>query len=232
MFQQPDEVHHVSESPKSAYQLGYERGYAWAQARRESILQYIGITTSVAGLLIVVVATGIYGFGWQNTFSYVISYPLPMPAATVNSDPIWYTDYMQQINYVKAVHSYQQGNKDTKEPTSSQIHAGPYAMDTLITRHVIHDVAREYDISVSESEMETRFQSTYTGQNVRARMAEESGVSHEMLRQHVRTDLLRYKLEQKLEQDGMLAENQRPGDWIGQRVRETRITYWLPQLGM
>lgn len=228
-FHQPNESHQVSSAPTSSYRYGYERARAWVEARREGILRRLRITTVVLGAAILVVVVGVYGFGWQNTFSYITSYPLPLPAATVDGSPVWYRDYVQQADYIEGVMAYQNGQSE-QERVTSQMTINTQAIDNIIAHTVLERAADKRDIEVSDVEVQEYYQATYPDESQRSQLTDDFGVSESVLKQQIRYRIMLGKLEQRLVDEGKIKKQSSAMAWINQQVADQRITYWLPQL--
>lgn len=228
-FHQPNESHQVSSAPKSGYRHGYERTRAWVEARRERILHRLRITAVVAGAAILVAVVGVYGFGWQNTFSYILSYPLPLPAATVDGSPVWYRDYVQQTDYIERVMAYQNGQNE-QERVVPQTTINTQAIDNVVAHTVLERAADKRDIEVSDSDVEKHYQATYPDESQRSQLTDEYGVSEDILKQQIRYQIMLGKLEQRLIDEGEIERQSSAMAWINQQIADQQVTYWLPHL--
>ncbi len=223
-FEHPDESHVVGSAPKSDFRRGYDNARARTERYRGPILRNARRIGVVVGSVIVLVLGGVYGFGWQNTFSYVVSYPLPLPAATVDGSPLWYRDYVEQVNYLEAVSTFRNGRIEESSQINHQ------AVGDLISRKVIRNAAEKHEVSVPESEVDARLQSTYAERTTLGKLMNQAGVSDDILKQRVRTNVMRENLQEKLSEQGALKNEQRFNVWLAENVHNSRITYWLPQL--
>lgn len=228
-FYQPNESHQVSSAPKSSYRHGYEQARAWVEARRERILRRLRIAAAVIGTVILVTVVGVYGFGWQNTFSYFLSYPLPLPAATVEGDPVWYRDYVQQADYIERVIAYQNGQND-RERAVSQTTINTQAIDNVVAHTVLGRAADERNIQVSDAEVEKQYRDTYPDEPQRSQLTDEYGVSESVLKQQIRYRIMLGKLQQRLIDEGEIKKQSSAMAWINQKVADQQVSYWLPHL--
>ncbi|PSO44236.1 hypothetical protein BRC21_01760 [Candidatus Saccharibacteria bacterium SW_7_54_9] len=223
MFQHPDETHQVSQPRLSNFARGYQRGLAWGTARREPIVKAARWLGLAAAVIIVVVVVGVYGFRWQNDFTYGVSHVLPLPVATVDNVPIWYRDYAARLRHAEAVFARQSSGSDEEGATGFQ----GYAMDRAVYDHVLRDIADSRDIRIRRSRIQQRFQRIYTGDTARARLAREPGVSADILKRNITNRLLRQELRTRLTETGQLGE-QDINTWLRGRIQQRDVTYWLP----
>lgn len=228
-FHQPNESHQVSSAPQSSYRHGYEQAQAWVEAHRERILHRLRIAAVVVGAAILVAVVGVYGFGWQNAFSYVLSYPLPLPAATVDGSPVWYRDYVQQADYIESVMAYQNGQNE-QERATPQATINTQAVDNAIAHTVLERAADKRDIEVPEAEVGEHYQATYPDESQRSQLTDKFGVSEGVLKQQIRYRIMLGKLEQRLIEEEKIKKQSSAMAWINQRVADRQVTYWLPQL--
>jgi hypothetical protein len=226
MFQHPDEVRQVSQPRVSNFARGYQRGLAWGTARREPILKFARYSGIVAVAIIVVTVVGVYGFRWQNDFTYGVSHVLPLPAATVDNTPVWYRDYAARLRHAEAVFARQSSGSDGEEAEEATGLQG-YAMDRAVYDHVLRDIARSRDIRIRRSQIQQRFQRIYTGDTARARLAQAPGVSADILKRNITNRLLRGELKARLTEAGELGE-QDINTWMRERIQQRDVTYWLP----
>jgi hypothetical protein len=226
MFQHPDEVRQVSQPRVSNFARGYRRGLAWGAARREPIVKTARWSGLVAAAVIVAVVVGVYGFRWQNDFTYGVSHVLPLPAATVDNAPVWYRDYAARLRHAEAVFARQSSGSDGEEAKEATGFQG-YAMDQAIYDHVLRDIARSRNIRIRRSQIQQRFQRIYTGDTARARLAQAPGVSADILKRNITNRLLRGELKAQLTETGQLGE-QDMNTWMRERIQQRDVTYWLP----
>lgn len=228
-FQHPDESHQVETPRESGYQHGYDRAHAWVEAHRSSIINKSKIIgTFLAGVVLVIIV-GVYGLGRQDRISYFVSYPLPLPAATVDGTPVWYRDYVQQTDYIERVMAYQNGQNE-QERAVPQTTINTQAIDNVIAHTVLERAANKRDIEVSGSDVEKHYQATYPDEAQRRQLTDEYGVSEDILKQQIRYQIMLGKLEQRLIDEGKIERQSSAMAWIDQQVANQQVIYWLPHL--
>jgi parvulin-like peptidyl-prolyl isomerase len=121
----------------------------------------------LGGLLAVVVLAlgllglmtlGIYKLGWSGAAASKIAHALPYPVATVNSNPIRYAEYLDDI--ATLTHFYEkQADQVAAQggtlPTEAEIRQN--VMDRLVRNEVLKEEAVKYDVSVSDADIEEEF---------------------------------------------------------------------------
>lgn len=143
-----------------------KKGLGWGK-----LLKFVIYTiVSVVVLLLIVLTAGIYGLHWENdNVKRVVNY-VPLPAGVYDNRPLWLADYWLDVDTLTHFYSVQVASGTYKEmPPVSEIKN--IVWDRALALEIIKDLAAEYDVSVSDDELNTEIDKIITQSGSRDNLA-------------------------------------------------------------
>lgn len=117
----------------------------------------IGIVALAIAALAVMTA-GLYKLGWNGPAASKVAHVIPYPVATVNSNPIKYADYLDDVATLK--HFYvKQADQVTAQggtmPDDQEIRKNVF--DRLVRNEVLKEEAAKYNMSVQQADIDAEY---------------------------------------------------------------------------
>ena len=119
----------------------------------------IGIIVLIIVVPLIVFGVGIYKLDWDDKYTNQVVKIIPYPAAIVGSNFVTYEEWKNNIDSL--THFYEKQSElgmmpPGSEPTQEQIKADE--LDRLIKKAILYDLAQSKGITVSQEEINTKFE--------------------------------------------------------------------------
>ena len=192
----------------------------WSRAPAEKRLQIqksgVGLLTGLVAIGFIT-AVGIYGLGWQNSVSHLVSKVIPYPSAFVGSQGLRYSVYMDEVRSI------------TKRGLKPGADVNRQAMGKLVNQAVIEDLARDLKVKLPSEEINKEVASFYKAYGDKKRAAQairdDYGMSEAEFKKAMQLNLLVAEIKAALGKDAE-GEYQRR---LLEKLKYTRVIYLLPQ---
>ncbi|MBU1146268.1 SurA N-terminal domain-containing protein, partial [Patescibacteria group bacterium] len=103
-------------------------------------------------LAAVIFGVGIYRFGWSGEVVAKITRVAPYPVAFVNWRPISFYDYADDVETLKTFFASQGENLGAAVPDEKEMKK--QVLDRLISNKLSYQLAKKYNIKISDDELE------------------------------------------------------------------------------
>jgi len=156
-------------------------------------------------IFILVFAIGIYGFNWQDSFTKKVSSIVPYPSALVNYKFISYSDFLEDKETL--IHYYE--NMPDSESTSSKPNdqqVAQISISRLIKDEFIRQIAKKYDIKVTDLELEQEMQKIINQSESKERVEQILSQLYNWKPEEFKENVLRSYLRRSKLQDALLAD--------------------------
>lgn len=146
-------------SPASDHKITAAPATTSAPRRKKMMLGIIiGIVVLLFVIPVITFLLGIYSFGWTGSAVDAITKAIPLPAASVNNTWISYAEWREGVVVVNRFYDKQEqlGLGATNQFTPEEIEQKE--LDRLIDRELLNQLGTQYQITVSDEEIETEYQ--------------------------------------------------------------------------
>jgi parvulin-like peptidyl-prolyl isomerase len=116
-----------------------------------------------AGILVILILSlvifgfGIYRFGWEGDVVYKITKVIPYPAAFVNRNSVRFSNYAEDVKTMEYIFEKQgQDSLGAEAPSDKELRE--MILDRLIQNELVYQLAKKYDIKISDEDMEAEMQ--------------------------------------------------------------------------
>ena len=165
------------------------------RARQVSVRRWSVFIGTVALALVSIGALGIYGLGWNNSFTGALSVVVPYPALSVDGTLVRYHEFYNNVVKMRAmtkgssvVYTSKQLNDQSTQKTIGEALSAKYA--------------REHDISVTNDDVKTDYDRLVTqdggGKAGEKKLLQQAGIIKSLVKSELRSRLISIKVDQAL----------------------------------
>lgn len=115
----------------------------------------LGILLSLF-LSLIIFGFGIYRWNWEGKFVYKITKVIPYPAVFVNRHIVRFSEYIEDIEALKIFFAKQQDSFGSEIPSDKELKEN--VLERLIKNELANQLAKKYNINVSDNEIEAEVQ--------------------------------------------------------------------------
>lgn len=130
--------------------------------------KFIGAVLGVVLLALIVFGVGLYSFQWSGKYVTEVLKILPYPLAMVESKPIIYQQYRQDLEalqfYVAKQKEQAGDNAAVGIPSDTELRT--LVLDRLVENAELEALSKRYDLTVADSDVETEYQRLYGTEGV------------------------------------------------------------------
>lgn len=186
-----------------------------------------GIISGVLGvfvLALIIFGVGIYGYQWQDKVTIAWSKVFPYPAVLINGQQVSYYNYHSDIKMLTQLNQ-QQAEKISPQEIRERV------LDKLIMDKLIMQSARQYDLIVTEDEVEEMWQSIVKQAQTESAVLEMVNnlygwTIQEFRDKSIKPFILQQKLQEAISQDEEInAEFKKTAEQVLQLARQEEVDF-------
>jgi foldase protein PrsA len=169
-------------------------------------LVVIGVAAALI-LFLAVMGIGIYGYKWEDRFTYAVSSVVPYPAQTVNGKVITYHTYLENLNILKKYESeFKKVDFKSKEGKEKLTQMRTDTLARLTEDILVAEEAKDLKVTLTQKELDESYAQLIKSNGGDKSFAEVLNKYYGMTPEQFKNDiyksrLLRQKLLQKFSSD-------------------------------